>query len=305
MRKAPLFVIFPFLILIGVSINANAQYDIPPTIDAYTNQSFYDYGQSVGVSGKIKNFDSSSHSNLILTYNVLDPNGVLVKSGQAKPGEFGAFNFNFIAKGDSFEPSGNYLIELFFDNAQSDLLMIFSGGKSQADDVVPPKILQPKDIVLTAETHDAVTMVAFEVLATDDIDENVKPTCKPDSGYLFGIGETIVKCTAKDSAGNFANPVTFKVIVNPPITSIPSWIKNVAEFWCQNQIDDASFVEAIQFLIDNKIILVPATTKGEAVEQEVPQWVKNNACWWSEDSITDLDFATGLEFLVKQGIIRV
>ena len=86
---------------------------------------------------------------------------------------------------------------------------------------------------------------------------------------------------------------------------IPSWVKNVAEFWCHDKIDDGSFVEAIQYLIDNGIIVVPATQESFGATQEIPQWVKNNACWWSDGSITDLDFALGLEYLVKQGIIRV
>ncbi|MFB5622206.1 MAG: peptidase, partial [Candidatus Nitrosomaritimum yanchengensis] len=90
-----------------------------------------------------------------------------------------------------------------------------------------------------------------------------------------------------------------------PLTSIPSWVKNVAGFWCQNHIDDASFVEGIQYLIDNGIIVVPAKSKVISDTQEVPQWVKNNACWWSEGSITDLDFASGIEYLVREGIIVV
>ena len=110
---------------------------------------------------------------------------------------------------------------------------------------------------------------------------------------------------AKDSAGNFATAVSFTVTINPPETTIPSWVKNVAEFWCQDKIDDGSFVEAIQYLIDNGIIVVPATQESFGGSQEIPQWVKNNACWWSDGSITDLDFALGLEYLVKQGIIRV
>ncbi len=148
-------------------------------------------------------------------------------------------------------------------------------------------------------------MVTFEVVATDDTDEIILSSCKPSSGYLFGIGETIVQCTAKDSAGNFATPVSFRVIINHPETSIPSWVKNVAEFWCQEKIDDVSFVEAIQYLIDNGIIVVPGTQASFGGSLEIPQWVKNNACWWSDGSITDLDFALGLEYLVKQGIIRV
>ena len=294
------------LVLVGFAGYAYGSYGLPPvSIDAQTNQNFYEYGDSVSVSGKIKNYDSNAYSDIALTYRVLDPNGELATAGQTNPGTFGAFNFNFIARGELFEPSGNYSIEMSFGSVNAELPMFFSGGQSLVPDVTPPEILQPSDIVIYSQTHSGVTMVTFEVVATDDVDEIIQTTCKPSSGYLFGIGETIVKCTAKDSAGNFATPVSFTVTINPPETTIPSWVKNVAGFWCQDKIDDASFVEAIQYLIDNGIIVVPATQDSFGATQEIPQWVKNNACWWSDGSITDLDFALGLEYLVKQGIIRV
>ncbi len=293
------------LVLVGFTGYAIAQ-DAPPlSIDAQTNQSFYEYGDSVSVSGKIKNYDADVHAGFPVTYRVLDPNGEQVKSGLTKIVYFGAFNFNFLAQGELFEPSGTYSIELSFGSVNAELPMFFIGGESEGADVTPPEILQPANIVIYSKTHSGVTMVTFEVLATDDTDEIVLSTCKPSSGYLFGIGETLVKCTAKDSAGNFATPVSFRVIINHPETSIPSWVKNVAEFWCQEKINDVSFVEAIQYLIDNGIIVVPATQESFGGSQEIPQWVKNNACWWSDGSITDLDFALGLEYLVKQGIIRV
>jgi len=300
-----LFVIFPLLVLVGFTGYANGQAAPPLSIDAQTNQNFYEYGDSVSVSGKIKNYDADVHSGFPVTYRVLDPNGELVKSGLTNIVYLGAFNFNFVARGELFEPSGNYTIEMSFGSVNAELPMFFSGGESEVADVTPPEILQPSDIVIYSQTHSGVTMVTFEVVATDDTDEIVLSTCKPSSGFLFGIGETIVKCTAKDSAGNFATPVSFTVTINPPETTIPSWVKNVAEFWCQDKIDDVSFVEAIQYLIDNGIIVVPGTLESYSESQQVPQWVKNNACWWSEGSITDLDFALGLEYLVKQGIIRV
>jgi len=299
------FIILPLLVLVGFTGYAIAQ-DAPPlSIDAHTNQSFYEYGNSVSVSGKIKNYDSNVHAGVALTYRVLDPNGEQVKSGLTNLGTLGAFNFNFIARGEPFEPSGNYTIEMSFGSVNAELPMFFTGGESKVADVTPPEILQPSDIVIYSKTHSGVTMVTFEVVATDDTDEIIKTTCKPSSGYTFGIGETIVQCTAKDSAGNFATPISFTVTINPPETTIPSWVKNVAGFWCQDKIDDGSFVEAIQYLIDNGIIVVPATQESFGATQEIPQWVKNNACWWSDGSISDLDFAFGLEYLVKQGIIVV
>jgi plastocyanin len=87
--------------------------------------------------------------------------------------------------------------------------------------------------------------------------------------------------------------------------SIPSWIKNVGDFWCNNQIDDSEFVNAVQFLIDESIIHVAKTGTNTAASQKVPIWIKNNACWWADDKINDVDFVSGIEYLVNIGTIRV
>lgn len=87
--------------------------------------------------------------------------------------------------------------------------------------------------------------------------------------------------------------------------TIPSWIKNVGDFWCNNQIDDSEFVNAVQFLIDESIIHVEKTGTNTAVSQKVPLWIKNNACWWADDKINDVDFVSGIEYLVNIGTIRV
>jgi len=299
-------ILFAILISVGVTAVYAQESQLPISIDAHTSKNFYDYGESVGVSGKIKNHDANIHSNLEVTYRVLDPTRGLATSGQTGPSEFGAFSFNFVARGNMFEASGDYTIQLTFDSVQAEIPMFLSGGNSEVHlDVTPPKILQPIDIEVNAETHDGLTMVTFEILAIDDTDELIRPTCKPDSGFLFGIGDTTVKCTAKDSGGNFALPVSFTVTVNPPETSIPSWVKNVAQFWCEDKIDDRSFVEGFQYLIDNDIVVVPSTSESAGGSQEVPQWVKNNACWWSSGSITDEEFAYGIEYLVREGTIIV
>ena len=299
-----LLVFLVITIGIGASNHSHAE-DPPLSIDASTSKNFYNYGESVGVNGKIKNYDSDTHEGMALVFQVFSPQGEIVALGQADPGQFGAFSFNFVARGDLFLSSGNYSIEMTFGEITTEIPMFFSGGEEEIEDSTPPIILQPVDIEVFAESSDSVLAVTYDVFATDNFDENIVPTCKPESGFLFGIGETIVKCTAKDSSGNFAIPVTFSVKVNPPVTSIPIWIKDVAGFWCLDQIDDASFVQGIQYLVDTGIIVVPATSEDESDSQEVPQWVKNNACWWSDGSITDLDFATGIEFLVKKGIILV
>ena len=171
-------------------------------------------------------------------------------------------------------------------------------------DTTPPKILKPSDVIVDA-TDSNGERVFYDVLAIDDIDQIIKPSCRPSSGSIFPIGDTKVTCTASDSAGNSANPVSFFVTVNAPGILIPDWIKEVAAFWCDEKIGDSSFIEGIQYLIDNDIIIVPATSSGAGGSQTIPSWVKNNACWWSMNLISDEDFAGGLQYLIGQGIIRV
>ena len=88
-------------------------------------------------------------------------------------------------------------------------------------------------------------------------------------------------------------------------TVIPSWTREMAGFWCGDEIEDRSFINAVQYLIKNDVIVIPSTVSVYGDSQEVPTWVKNNACWWSQGLISDEDFASGLQYLIEQGIIKV
>lgn len=88
-------------------------------------------------------------------------------------------------------------------------------------------------------------------------------------------------------------------------TMIPIWIKNVGEYWCNGDIGDADFVNAVEYLIKNDIIGLKNQKSDTVFSNEVPEWIKNNACWWSNDKIPDIDFIFGIEYLVNIGTIRV
>jgi hypothetical protein len=40
------------------------------------------------------------------------------------------------------------------------------------------------------------------------------------------------------------------------VKSIPSWVKNTGEWWAFGQIDDETFVQGIEFLVQENIIKV-------------------------------------------------
>ena len=57
--------------------------------------------------------------------------------------------------------------------------------------------------------------------------------------------------------------------------TIPAWIKNNADWWTSDQIDDNSFVSGIQWLVSNDIIQVQPTMASDT--SEIPDWLVNNA----------------------------
>ena len=94
--------------------------------------------------------------------------------------------------------------------------------------------------------------------------------------------------------------------MGPADVVIPSWIKDVAEFWISDQIDDAGFVQVIEYLVQQEIITISyaEAPEGEAAA-EIPIWIKMNAEFWVNGKTSDNEFATALEWLINNGIIRV
>ena len=86
---------------------------------------------------------------------------------------------------------------------------------------------------------------------------------------------------------------------------IPNWVKNNAGWWAEGQIPDSAFVQGIQFLIKEGIIVVPATENETQDGSNIPEWIKTNAGWWADGQIDDRTFANGIEFLINVGIIVV
>jgi len=94
--------------------------------------------------------------------------------------------------------------------------------------------------------------------------------------------------------------------IQPEETSIPDWIRNNADWWASDQIPDSAFLQGIQFLIKEGIMVIPPTETSESSgSQEVPGWIKNNAGWWADGVIDDNTFVSGIQYLVKVGIIKV
>ena len=86
---------------------------------------------------------------------------------------------------------------------------------------------------------------------------------------------------------------------------IPEWIRTNAAWWAEGQIDDGTFIQGIEYLIKNDIILIPKTQQESSDSLEIPTWIKNNAAWWAKGEIDDRTFVQGLQFLIQKGILTV
>jgi len=101
--------------------------------------------------------------------------------------------------------------------------------------------------------------------------------------------------------------VSYNVANASPVElEIPDWVKDNASWWANDAISQSDFVNAIQYLIKQKIIIIPDLVEsGESTGDAIPDWVKDNASWWANDQVSDDEFVNSIQFLVNNGIIKV
>ena len=105
-------------------------------------------------------------------------------------------------------------------------------------------------------------------------------------------------------------PLPFEVegteeLIIAKTVSVPEWIKNSAGWWSDGLISDNDFVQGIQYLIQQSIIIVPETAQSQDQSSQIPNWIKNNAGWWAEGLIDEDDFINGIQWLISNGIMRI
>ncbi|SVE11680.1 uncharacterized protein METZ01_LOCUS464534, partial [marine metagenome] len=211
----------------------------------------------------------------------------------------GSYSMDF----EGFEPGTYPYFCMVHPWMAGTIILEGNGVSAPVVDTVPPQVLVPDDIVIETENPNGA-VATFNPHAVDNIDELLTPSCNYSSGAVFPIGTTEIVCTATDSAGNSSSN-SFNVIIEFSGVLIPDWIKSVAGFWNAGDINDASFLEAISYLIENNILVVPPTEAGADTGATVPEWVKNTAGWWAEGQIDDDAFVNALQYLIQQGLIQV
>lgn len=124
---------------------------------------------------------------------------------------------------------------------------------------------------------------------------------KPDSVIIKNYKEFTEKVITKYPYIPTKKPIELE---KPANIIIPDWVKPMAKWWSERQIEDKEFSSALLFLIENKIIDIPIV-ETKSNEDTIPDWIRNNALWWSEGAISDKDFVLGIQYMMKNGIIEI
>ena len=159
-----------------------------------------------------------------------------------------------------------------------------TSGDGTIEITIPRSLLDAK-----FETSDDIFFVLVDGFETDyaeiETTSNQRTLVIP-----FFNGDSVIDIIGTDAL----NPFSEHEI------EIPSWIKNNAGWWANDQLDDETFVSGIQFLINEGIINIPQTESGESSGNEIPSWIKNNAGWWANDQLDDETFVSGIQYLIEQ-----
>jgi hypothetical protein len=89
-------------------------------------------------------------------------------------------------------------------------------------------------------------------------------------------------------------------------TYVPEWIKTYAENWASGEISDHEFIIGLEFMLDNRIIVIPNFDYSlQQSIDDIPSWFRNTAHWWATDLISQQEFINSIKYLIQEDIILI
>jgi len=184
----------------------------------------------------------------------------------------------------------------------------YSFPQLSAYEIVKPLSGKFEEIVLSGSIKNQKRGVPLTVTITypDGQSQNFGTTLSNSGSYksVISINEDSLSGLYKIELSyntSHAGTISF-VVLNP---EIPDWVKNNAKWWSSTLISDSEFIDGIEYLIEEGLIVISPTENSSIHEQKIPDWIKNNAKWWADDLISDQDYVKSIQYLVTKGIIRI
>ncbi|KAG2477133.1 MAG: Peptidase [Nitrosopumilales archaeon] len=100
-------------------------------------------------------------------------------------------------------------------------------------------------------------------------------------------------------------PIAGEQTPTPTSPRVPSWIKTTAGFWVDGFSSDNEFVNAIEFLINEGVIVIPPIASGGETAAKIPSWIQTTTGFWVDGFTSDEELVSAIQWLIENGIMRI
>jgi hypothetical protein len=267
--------------------------------DFTTDKTIYQTDDPIVISGNV-DYDPEL---LIIIIQIITPSGSgLAHVDSVIPNTDGTFTKTINAGGPTWSENGQYTIKISYaGNLEK------SVGYEKSSEYVPPT--QPTTPKTTTNTNPNTTPNTTSNTNDDhSFTENPKMRIlgfpafdKSPQYYIDRYNKEPSYKSWFDS--QFPGRPIYDVLGF--YTYIPDWIKNYAQNWATGDISDTEFMSGLNFMIQNKIIVIPNLDNDSLSTDDVPSWFRNTAHWWSNDLISQQEFINSIKYLIQEDILLI
>lgn len=288
------FSIILSLILVLFIVPAYAE-----VISVSSDKSKYYSGDTITISGQV-NFDPNIPSVIIQILTPAKDNFAGIANVFPNPN--GSFSTTFHAGGPTWPGDGTYTVKASYDGSiETRFDFSKESQTSNESSTSKPSTEKKESNILTNEEPTSIQ------------ETNQKPkTHIPGFPSLDQSPQYYIDRYNNESDyqawfdSQFPGQTIYEVLGFPDPVAVPNWIKITAEWWSTGKIRDSDFLDGIEFMIKNNILIIPYLPEPEAIpSQDVPDWIRNTASWWAQDKISEEEFLNAIKFLIQNGIIKI
>ncbi len=277
--------------------------------DFTTNKSLYYEGDTLYVSGNVSS-DLESPDVTIVIFN--PSKSTFVTLGSTTANSDGSFSATLQVGGPTWTTYGIYPVQVTSEGSSMEKSIEYSVSPTTTPPPEPEPISESESTPTPEQTTESKFTTTPELTLEPESSfvtlklkiPNFPSLDKSPQFYIERYNNEPNYKSWFDS--QFPNTSIYNILGYEDPVSMPTWIRNNAEWWATGEISDSVFVTGIEFLLENNIIMISnIPPSGNVSEDEIPDWIRNNAHWWSQDLISEDEFVNSLKFLIQKGIIVI
>lgn len=291
----------PLLFSIFVLFLAPAYAEV---LNVSSDESEYFDGDTIKISGKVK-FDPDIPSVIIQILTPAKDNFASIAN--AIPNSDGSFSTTFHAGGPTWPADGTYTVRVSYGGTDEISLKYAKSSPEKSTSAEEPNTPTKQSEIISNEQPEKTTSPTISEEANQKPKTHIPGFPALDKSPQYYIDRYNNEPDYKDWFNSqFPQQSIYQVLGFPEPVQVPNWIKITAEWWSTEKIRDADFLDGIEFMIKNNIMVIPYLEPPESIpNQDVPDWIRNTASWLAQDKISEEEFLNAIQFLIQAGIIVV